>query len=439
MHNNNLIAGQLASIKSEATPKWYALFLLICAYTIYNVDKVIISVMIEPLKAEFGISDTTVSLLAGLATTVPAALACIPIGMLGDRFNRRNLLVMLVIAWSLMTGLAGVATSVLLLFVSRIGVGAFEGGFSPLSLSLISDNFARKQRATAMSLYSLGPPIGGFLALAGGGYLVVHYGWRVGFFIAVVPGILIAALLRFTMREPQRGRFDPPAPYQSSISLSAVFRHIWTDRALFNMLMAMVCCTVLPAVISIWTPSFFIRVHSMSLQQAGFAASLALGLFGAMGAAGAGFIADYLGRKDEWRKLLCPVLGMSLSIASSVAAFLFIPSATFSVVLVCMVAFFGQFYLGTGYSVVTSLCPPAMRGTTLSILLVAFNFGSYGLGVLLLGVLNDRLTSWAGNNAIAYGMFASTLFSVIGLCFILRAMWHIRRRAARANAYTPFA
>ncbi|VXD04329.1 Sugar phosphate permease [Pseudomonas sp. 9AZ] len=434
MRDNDAIADQHAPETGDSRSRWYVLFLLVCGYAIYTLDKLIISVMIEPIKAEFGISDTTVSLLAGLATTVPFALACIPIGMLADRFNRRNLLVGLIIAWSLMTGMAGMATSIMLLFLSRIGIGAFEAGFSPLSLSIISDTFPRKLRATAMGLYGLGPPIGAFLALTGGSYVVVTYGWRAAFFIAVVPGLLIAALIGLTLLEPQRGRFDPPSPYQASIPLSAVFRHIWQDRALFNILMAMVCCTVVPAVITVWTPSFLIRVHGMSIQQAGLAASIALGLCGGIGAAGSGFIADYLGRNEEWRKLLCPVFGTILSIVLATLTFLIMPGTTTTVVLISLLACFAQFYMGTCYSVVASLCPPAMRGTTLSILLVAFNFGSYGLGVLLLGIINDHLTPWAGNLAIAYGMFASTLFSVIGLGFILRAMWHIRASQASPDA-----
>ncbi|MDH4565210.1 MFS transporter [Pseudomonas sp. BN414] len=422
----------------EAHSQWYVLLLLICGYVVYSLDKQIISVLIEPIKAEFGISDTTVSLLAGLATTVPFALACIPIGMLGDRVNRRNLLVALIIAWSLMTGIAGLATTVFLLFLSRIGVGAFEAGFSPLSLSIICDTFPRRLRATAMGLYSLGPPIGAFLALGLGGYIAASYGWRAAFFIAVLPGLLVALLLLLTIREPQRGRYDPPSPYQDSIPLSAVLVHIWRDRALFNMLLAMVFCTVLPAVITVWTPSFLMRVHGMSIQQAGLAASLALGLCGSAGAAGAGFLADYLGRREEWRKLLSPLLGITLSILFAALTFLTDPSTTTVVVLISLLACFAQFYLGTGYSVITTLCPPAMRGTTLSILLVAFNFGSYGLGVLLLGMFNDHLAGWAGTHAIAYGMFASSLFSLIGLAFIARSTLLIRNgRGQPAYEHSP--
>ncbi len=423
--------GQGTDETTESRSRWYVLLLLIAGYVVYSVDKQIISVLIEPIKAEFGISDTTVSLLAGLATTVPFALACIPIGMLADRVNRRNLLVALIIAWSLMTGMAGLATTVLLLFFSRIGVGAFESGFSPLSLSIISDTFPRKLRATAMGLYSLGPPIGAFLALALGGYVAAHYGWRAAFFLAVLPGLLLALLIALTIREPQRGRYDPPSTQQSSIPLSAVLRHIWQDRALFNMLLAMVLCTVLPAVIIVWTPSFLMRVHGMNIQQAGLASSIALGVCGSAGAAGAGFLADYLGRREEWRKLLCPVLGIALSIVFAALTFLSEPDTKTVVVLISLLACFAQFYLGTGYSVVTTLCPPAMRGTTLSILLVAFNFGSYGLGVLLLGMFNDYLAHWAGTRAIAYGMFASSLFSLIGLAFVVRAMLLIRNGQRR--------
>lgn len=406
--------------------RWYVLLLLICGYVIYTLDKQIISVLIEPIKAEFGISDTTISLLAGLAVTLPFALACIPIGMLADRVNRKRLLVILVVGWSLMTGMAGLATTVALLFLSRAGVGAFEAGFSPLSLSVISDSFARRQRATAMGLFTLGPPIGAFLGLAVGGYVAATYGWRMAFFMCVIPGLLLALLIGLTVREPVRGRYDPPSADATSMPLTAVLRHIWKDRALFNILMAMVFCTVLPAVITVWTPSFLIRVHGMSLQQAGVASSIALGLFGALGAAGAGVIADQLGKQHEWRKLLCPLIGISLSILFAALTFLTLPGPTLTVVLLSALACFAQFYMGTGYSVVTTLCPPNMRGTTLSILLLAFNFGSYGLGLLMLGMLNDALQPLAGSRAIAYGMCASALFSVVGMLCVWRTISHMR-------------
>ncbi|MBV7495084.1 MFS transporter [Pseudomonas sp. PDM24] len=411
---------------------WYVLFLLSCGYMVYTLDKQVISVLIEPIKAEFGISDTTISLLAGLASTAPFALACIPVGMLADRINRKNLLVTLIIAWSLMTGMAGLATSILLLILSRVGVGAFESGFSPLSLSILSDTFQRRRRATAMGLFALGSPAGAFLGLALGGYIAATHGWRAAFFIAGLPGLLLALLIAFTVREPRRGQYDPPEQLTGSVPLRQVLAHIWRDRALCNILMGMVFCAVVPAAITIWSPSFLIRVHGMDIRQAGLAASLAVGLCGAAGAAAGGFIADRLGRIEEWRKLISPVLGTLLSSVLAVLTFVVVSDAVAAVVCLALVAFFSQFFIGTGYGVTTTLCPPALRGTTLSILLMAFNFGSFGLGTLLLGMLSDHLKPWAGNTAIAYGMLGSVLFSILGSGFIARAMWHMRRANQQA-------
>lgn len=421
-------------IRERATKRWYVLTLLILGYMVYTLDKQIISVLIEPIKMELGISDTTIGLLAGPAATVPFALACIPIGMLADRVNRTRLLVALIVVWSLLTGMAGLATSVLLLFISRIGVGAFEFGFSPLSLSLISDTFDRNRRASAMGLFALGAPTGAFLGLAVGGYVAAVHGWRAAFFIAGVPGLLVALLLAFTTREPLRGRFDFLAQQHPSMPLSLIIRHIWGDRALLNILLGMVFCAVVPAAITIWTPSLLIRVHGMDVKQAGLASAIAVGLCGAGGAAVGGLIADRLGRQQEWRRLIAPILGTLLCAAFGVFAFIAAKDALTCAILVGLVAFFAQFFIGTGYSVITTLCPAAIRGATLSILLMALNFGSFGLGTFLLGLLSDALRGWAGNDAIAFSMLSSVLFSAVGVLFIMRSMKHMRDECEHSPA-----
>jgi len=419
----------LADVAQDRTGiyRWFVLAVLVISYSIYNLDKSILSILIEPIKKDFGLSDTQLSILTGVATTAPFALACIPIGMLGDRVNRKWLLVVLIAGWSAMTGVAGLATGLALLMMSRIGVGSFEAGFTPVSMSILSDSFPRSSRATAMGLFSLGAPAGIFLGMAVGGFVASVYGWRAAFFIAGLPGLLVALLLMLTVREPERGRFDekhdgPPARF------GQVFANLWRDRVLLNIACGMTCCNVTLATISIWTPSFLIRVHELPLRSAGLAAAIVVGVCGAIGAGFNGALADRIGRRDEWKKLLVPVIGVSVSIVLGLGAFLMVEDATLAVILVGLMAFFAQSFIGVGYGLTSSLAPLAMRTATVSILLVSFNVLSYGMGTLVVGAVSDASHAFAGARSIGVGMAAATCFSVIGMLNFWRAATLLRAR-----------
>ena len=410
---------------------WLLLFLLILGYAVYNLDKNVIAILIEPLKAEFAMSDGQVGILTGIASTAPFALACIPVGMLADRVNRKRLLIVLMVGWSLMTGLAGLATVVAVLYVSRIGIGAFEGGFTPVSLSLLADSFHRDRRATAMGIFGLGAPVGVFLGLGLGGVIAEEYGWRIAFFLAGIPGLIIAVLLAFLIVEPKRGRFDPPAKDCTDPSFIAVASNIWRDRVLLHIIIGMLLCAVLQAALAIWTPSFLIRGHGLELTEAGLLAAVIVGVFGAAGAAISGFIADALGKQREWRRHLAPIIGLPIAVLAMLLAVLWAPSLYLAAPLLAMGAFFGQWYSGVGYGVVSNLAPPSMRGATLSILLVAFNLGSVGLGSSVVGFVSDAYADSAGTRSIGIGLAAAAILGLWGSIHIIISMRSYRDRLAK--------
>ena len=258
--------------------RWYLLALLVLGYAVYNLDKNVTSVLIEPIKHEFRLSDTTLSLLTGLAMTVPFAISCVPVGMLADRFNRRGLLAALVLGWSAMTGFAGFSSNAAMLFVSRSSVGALEAGYSPVVMSMLTDSFPRRLRPTAMGIFGRGAPGGLFLGMSIGGYAAAAYGWRYAFFAAGLPGAAVALLIATTIREPLRGRYDPAgaAPGQRP-TIAAALANLFLDRALFHVAIGMSLCVVLPAAMAIWTPSFLMRVHGFPLRQAGLYSAFLLG------------------------------------------------------------------------------------------------------------------------------------------------------------------
>ena len=409
---------------------WWALFLIVLCYGFYNLDKALLSVLIEPIKTEFQLNDSEMGLLSGLAVSVPFAIACIPIGMLADRVSRRNLIAFLVGGWSLVTGLTSLAGNVATLFASRVGIGTFESGFSPASLSQLSDRFPLSLRATVMGLFALGAPVGVFMGMAMGGYVEDTYGWRTAFLIAGVPGIILAILLWLTTKEPPRGGTGEEADLVGKAPpLLSVFRFMVFDPASRNIALGMTWAASTLAVLAVWTPSLMRRSFDLSATDAGLVAGLMIGLGGAIGAATGGFLADRIGGESLARKMQVPIAGAILSALSGLIALLAGLPDGISIALLGITAFFGQFYIGTSYGVAATLAGPSRRAVTLSILLVLFNLISYALGAGLVGKLSDLMAPAYGAESLRYAYAAAFIFTLLSLVHFVSAHADLRRRS----------
>ena len=193
--------------RAAASPryKWYALGVLTAVFASSHVDRQIMGMLLEPIKLELGASDTQMGFLIGLTFAIFYATLGMPIAMLADRSNRRNIIVVATTVWSVMTVLCGSAQTFLQLALARIGVGAGEAGSSPPSHSIISDLFEPAIRGTAMGVFALGINIGLLIAYLVGGWVSEHFGWRMTFVAVGLPGLLIAATLFLTTHEPRRG------------------------------------------------------------------------------------------------------------------------------------------------------------------------------------------------------------------------------------------
>ena len=183
----------------------YALGILVVVYTFNFIDRQILSILLEPVKADLGLSDTAMGMLTGFAFAMFYATLGIPIARYADRSNRRNLIALALGIWSFFTALSGVAQNFWHLLAARIGVGVGEAGCSPPAHSMIADYYPAEQRATALGIYSLGIPIGIMFGLFAGGWINEFFGWRMAFFVVGLPGIILALVVRFTLAEPPRG------------------------------------------------------------------------------------------------------------------------------------------------------------------------------------------------------------------------------------------
>src|SRR5665647_291387 len=199
------VAAPADAAARPSTRRYYVLGLLTVVYALNFLDRTIFNVLIEPIKKEFTLSDTTMGLLAGFGFVLFYSLLGIPIARLADRLDRRNIVAIALAFWSAMTFLCGMASSVATLALARIGVGIGESAGTPASQSMVADLFDKNERPRALGVYAIGTYLGVFLGYFIGGYVNQHYGWRMAFFSAGLPGIALAAILWLTIAEPKRG------------------------------------------------------------------------------------------------------------------------------------------------------------------------------------------------------------------------------------------
>jgi len=196
---------QGAPLEKSATSARYALAILTAIYSLNFLDRTVINILIDPIKHDYHLSDTVMGFISGFGFVILYSILAAPVARWADRGNRRSIITGGLILWSGMTALGGIARNALQLTLSRFGVGIGEAAGTAPSASMISDLFPGNKRSTAMSIYQLGPVIGGFLGAFIGGWINHYYGWHDAFLVAGIPGLVVAIVFRFTVKEPVRG------------------------------------------------------------------------------------------------------------------------------------------------------------------------------------------------------------------------------------------
>jgi len=263
---------------SGVARRWYVLLVLTLVYALSIADRFVMSTLIEPIKADLGLSDSSIGFLTGSSLAFFYVTAGLPLATLADRANRRNMIALALGAWSVMTTLCGFAQNYWQLLLARIGVGVGEAGGTPPSASLLSDYFTPRRRALALSVYSVGASLGSMMG-SSAGYASDAWGWRAAFFVLGIPGVLAAVLVAVSIREPERGRLDT-APAPARATLKDTLRFARVQPALLHTWLGAAVYTLWSWGLMWWTPSFLVRSHYMSLGDAGGALSLMHGIGG---------------------------------------------------------------------------------------------------------------------------------------------------------------
>jgi MFS family permease len=389
----------------------YALAVLVVVYTFNFIDRQILAILLPAIKAEFMVDDWVLGFLAGTAFAVFYATLGMPIALLADRFNRRNLIALALAVWSAMTALSGVAGNVVQLSLARIGVGIGEAGCSPPAHSMIADYYPPKQRATAMGIFTVGISAGIMIAYLAGGWVVENIGWRDAFLIVGLPGLVLALIVRLTVVEPQRGSSEGQEDSDARYGVIAVGRYLYRRSSFLHMSIGAGLAAFNGYAILSFFPSFLVRSHGMSLQVIGMYLGLIIGIATAIGFVGGGYIADRLGtiniKYSFW----------AIS-ASAITAWLFVfplfllENTTIVLVLLFIASVPTNFYLATTFAQTQSLVRLRMRATASAILLFIINIIGLGLGPQFAGILSDFLAPTHGSESMRYSLLA--IGAVIG-------------------------
>lgn len=403
----------------------YVLGALLVVYTLNFVDRQILGVLAIPIKAELGISDSQLGLLGGVAFALFYTLLGIPIARLADRLNRVNLLAISLAFWSAMTALCGAVQSYAQLFAARVGVGVGEaGGLSP-AYSLICDYFPRSERARAVAIHSFGVPIGSALGILAGGYLTHLMNWRTAFIAVGLAGIIVAPLVRLTVREPVRGQLDDRVGAQAG-SLSDVLRLLRTKPSFWALALGTAVSSMMSYGMLFWLPSFLVRslgVPALSASQAFAALTLAGGVTGIWCG---GALADRLGRNGPRAHGLIPAAAVLLAIPFYTIGLLANDLGTWLAWMLLPTAL-GLMWMGPVLSAVPQLVPAEMRATASAIFLFMNSLIGIGLGTVLIGTLSDVMHTRFGADSLRYAILSGLALYVLAGSLFLYAARHIER------------
>lgn len=414
--------------------RWYILIVLTLVYALNHVDRQIMVILQEPIKQEFGISDTQLGLLTGVLFAAFYSTLGIPFAAWADRGNRRNIIALAVTIWSGMTALSGFAQNFWHLAFARMGVGIGEAGGTPPATAMIADVFPPKRRAFALGIYTTGISLGILIGFILGGAIAAKYGWRMGFFVAGVPGLIMALVLLLTVAEPKRGQAENLADDDDAPSLKTTLSYFWSQKAMVYLLLGGVFVCISANAFLVGTPLYLIRVHEVPIDELGIALGLLIGGIGGIGAITVGALCDHLSQKDlRWRPWMILITG--LIALPFIVWFLYAPDKRTAYLAYLVPGFFGLLYASISYTAMQELVPLRMRAMASAVMLLCLTLIGIGLGPIILGMLSDWHTAELGRFAIRRALSWILIFNLLSIVFYILAARHYRQGVKRAHQH----
>lgn len=409
----------------------YVLGMLLGVYTLNFVDRIILGILVPPIKGELHLTDTELGLLGGTAFAIFYTALGVPIGRLADRFNRVWIIGLSLALWSAFSAACGLAQSFLQLFVCRLGVGLGEAGGVAPAYSLICDFFPGDRHARVLSIYSMGIPLGSAAGVLFGGLVAAQVNWRFAFLIIGALGFVLAPCFARSVREPVRGGFDELISAGGPLaSQSASPQGLFSKVSFWSLALGGAMCSLIGYGMIFWLPSFFVRSYHLTLQQVSwYVAALNL-VGGGIGIWTGGWLSDRLGSRHRagyalvpaGACMLCmPCYAFGVSASSSFwAPFLFLLPSALALV-----------WLAPTICAVQHLVRADRRAFASASFLFINNLIGLGLGTLTIGWLSDHFAGRYGNDSLRHAILWGTGFYLLAATLFLIAASRLSREWER--------
>lgn len=432
---------------------WYVVMVLMLAQMFSFIDRMIMGLLVGPIRTSFDISDTQFSVLAGLAFAIFYSVMGLPLARIADRKSRRVLIAVGISVWSIMTALCGLAQGFWSLFAARVGVGVGEAALGPAAYSMITDYFPRKSLARALSVYTVGVTIGSGLAYIIGGKIVqyamelgtitlpvlgITEGWQITFFAVGIPGLLIAALM-MTVREPaRRGQMQvtDPASSAPAIPVREVLAFILARKGAFLTHIIGVSIYIMAVFsLNIWGPEYLIRTFGFARADAGLSFGIIMIVMGTSGLLCGGLLADRWlshGTFDAYSRVIIISMLCMLPFAALLG---FASSVTLGIICLSGAIFFSAFQGGVSGGVIQLMVPNEMRGQAVALYFLVANLIGLGFGPTFVAAMTDYIfkDDAALNKSLA---LTSVVLIPLAAAIMMSGLGKVREAVRSAQEWT---
>ena len=394
--------------------KSYGYFVLGVLTTVYSfnfIDRQLLVILQESIKAEMGLSDTQLGLLSGFSFAIFYVSFGIPLAKLADSWIRRDVIVISLTIWSSMTAVSGFAQNFIHLLLARIGVAIGEAGGSPPAHAMVSDIFNQQQRATALAIYSTGINIGILFGFLLGGWINEFYGWRTAFLVVGLPGIALAIFLKLAVAEPTRGMSEEKVDEGSAPKLKETLKLLWSRKSFRHLSIACGIHAFVSYGAGNFIPSLFLRLHDIETGELGTWLALS-SVAGGIGTFMGGYLSDRLGKQDprwyQWVPAITTLIYLPFTL------FIYLTDQTYLALMTTFITgMLFNAYLAPNLAITHSLVGLRMRAMSSAILFFILNFIGLGFGPMVIGFVSDMINPTYGIESIRYALLIVIPISTI--------------------------
>ncbi len=394
-----MVPPQKSAIAVPVGVRWYVLVVMVATYTMNIADRFVMSTVLEQIRVELDLSDSGVAFLTGVSLALFYISMGIPLSWVADRYNRRNLLAGSIAVWSMMTTLCGLSQGYYQLLLARIGVGVGEAAGTPSCSSIICDYFPADRRAMALTVFALGAPIGAWLGADIAGAAASAYGWRAAFLVLGVPGLLLAAIVLLTIREPKRGQLDA-VDVDATPTLSETLRFLWSQKSAVHVLMGGSVSALWGWGLMWFTPTFLQRTYHVDVGTAG---AIVGPIHLVMGIGALLLTAWAMSRPAFVNPRRIVLLLAGITAAATIPSIIAYSTHSLQLATIMLWVFIPAiyFYIGPVLALGQNLAPPKMRAMFSAVGLLVANIFNLIVAPQGVGLLSDYFAGPGGADAVS--------------------------------------